>query len=148
MAILDFSVSGLCRGQGLRDVRQVCFRISNFKLHMHVDSGHRQKPIDFQWGHSQNGRLVAILDFLFSRLYILVQWDILNLIKSLDKTSEIFQMQFVIFIERSYILWLRFDWNLFPKIKWSVTIRSDNLMLHKQQTLAARTYDHQTQICK
>ena len=37
----------------------------NFKLHMHVDGGHRQKPIDFQRGHFQNGRLVAILDFLF-----------------------------------------------------------------------------------
>ena len=35
----------------------------NFKLHMHVDGGHRQKPIDFQRGHFQNGRLVAILDF-------------------------------------------------------------------------------------
>ena len=35
----------------------------NFKLHMHVDGGHRQKPIDFQWGQIQNGRLVAILDF-------------------------------------------------------------------------------------
>ena len=30
---------------------------------MHVDGGHRQKPIDFQWRHFQNGRLVAILDF-------------------------------------------------------------------------------------
>ena len=30
---------------------------------MHVDGGHRQKPIDFQRGHFQNGRLVAILDF-------------------------------------------------------------------------------------
>ena len=28
---------------------------------MHVDGGHRQKPIDFQWRHFQNGRLVAIL---------------------------------------------------------------------------------------
>ena len=27
-AILDFSVSGLCRWQGFRDVSQVCFRIS------------------------------------------------------------------------------------------------------------------------
>ena len=39
----------------------------NFKLHMHVDGGHRQK-LDFQRGHFQNGRLVAILDFLVSRL--------------------------------------------------------------------------------
>ena len=31
---------------------------------MHVDGGHRQKPIDFQRGHFQNSRLVAILDFL------------------------------------------------------------------------------------
>ena len=31
---------------------------------MHVDGGHRQKPIDFQGVHFQNGRLVAILDFL------------------------------------------------------------------------------------
>ena len=40
----------------------------NFKLPMHVDGGHWQKPIDFQRGHFQNGRLVAILDFLVSRL--------------------------------------------------------------------------------
>ena len=31
---------------------------------MHVDGGHRQKPIDFQRCHFQNGRLAAILDFL------------------------------------------------------------------------------------
>ena len=37
---------------------------------MHVDGGHRQKPIDFQRGHFQNGRLVAILDFLVSRLLL------------------------------------------------------------------------------
>ena len=35
---------------------------------MHVDGGPRQKPIDFQQGQIQNGRLVAILDFLVSRL--------------------------------------------------------------------------------
>ena len=35
---------------------------------MHVDGGYRQKPIDFQQGHFQNGHLVAILDFLVSRL--------------------------------------------------------------------------------
>ena len=35
---------------------------------MHVDGGHRQKPIDFQRGPFQNGRLVAILDILVSRL--------------------------------------------------------------------------------
>ena len=40
----------------------------NLKLHMHVHGGHRQKPIDFQGGHFQNGRLVAILDSLVSRL--------------------------------------------------------------------------------
>ena len=40
----------------------------NFKLHMHVDGGHRQKLMDFQQRHFQNGRLVAILDFLVSRL--------------------------------------------------------------------------------
>ena len=34
---------------------------------MHVDGGHRQKPIDFQRRHFQNGRLAAILDFLVSR---------------------------------------------------------------------------------
>ena len=32
---------------------------------MHVDGGHRQKPFDFQRRHFQNGRLAAILDFLF-----------------------------------------------------------------------------------
>ena len=37
-------------------------------IHMHVDGGHRQRPIDFQRGHFQNGRLVAILDFFVSRL--------------------------------------------------------------------------------
>ena len=35
---------------------------------MRVDGGHKQKPIDFQWRHFQNGRLVAILDFLVSIL--------------------------------------------------------------------------------
>ena len=46
----------------------------NFKLHMHIDGGHRQKPIDFQRGHFQNGRLVAILDFLVSRLTLVWLW--------------------------------------------------------------------------
>ena len=32
---------------------------------MHVDDGHRQKPIDFQRRHFQNGHLAAILDFWF-----------------------------------------------------------------------------------
>ena len=32
---------------------------------MHVDGGPRQKPIDFQRRHFENGRLVAILDFWF-----------------------------------------------------------------------------------
>ena len=41
---------------------------------MHVDGGHRQKPIDFQRGHFQNGRLVAILDFLVSGLTSLWLW--------------------------------------------------------------------------
>ena len=31
---------------------------------MHVDGGHRQKPMDFQRRHFQNGRLAATLDFL------------------------------------------------------------------------------------
>ena len=35
---------------------------------MHVDGGHRQKPIDFQRCHFQNGRLAAILDFSVSGL--------------------------------------------------------------------------------
>ena len=35
---------------------------------MHVDGGHRQKPIDFQQGHFQNGREAAILEFLVSGL--------------------------------------------------------------------------------
>ena len=57
----------VCRRHGFRSISQVCFgiSISNF---MHVDGGHRQKPIDFQLRHFQNGRLVAILDFLVSRL--------------------------------------------------------------------------------
>ena len=33
----------------------------NFKFHMHVDGGHRQKPIDFQRCHFQYGRQAAIL---------------------------------------------------------------------------------------
>ena len=37
---------------------------------MHVDGGHRQKPIDFQRRHFQNGRLAAILDFLVSGLLL------------------------------------------------------------------------------
>ena len=32
---------------------------------MHVDGGHRQKPVDFQRRRFQNGRLVAILNFWF-----------------------------------------------------------------------------------
>ena len=39
----------------------------NFKCHMHVDGGHRQKPIDFQRCHFQNGRLAAILEFFCFR---------------------------------------------------------------------------------
>ena len=47
----------------------------NFKLHMHVDGGHRQKPIDFQWGQIQNGRLVAIFDFFgFQTLTLVWLW--------------------------------------------------------------------------
>ena len=42
---------------------------------MHVDGGHRQKPIDFQRGHFQNGRLVAILDFFcFQTLNLVWLW--------------------------------------------------------------------------
>ena len=37
---------------------------------MHIDGGHRQKPIDFQRRHFQNGRLAAILDFLVSGLQL------------------------------------------------------------------------------
>ena len=37
---------------------------------MHVDGGHRQKPIDFQRRHFQNGRLAAIFGFLVSRLLL------------------------------------------------------------------------------
>ena len=37
---------------------------------MHVDGGHRQKPIDFQRCQFQNGRLAAILNFLVSRLQL------------------------------------------------------------------------------
>ena len=47
----------------------------NFKLHMHVDGGHRQKPIDFQRRHFQNGRLVAILEFFgFQTLTLVWLW--------------------------------------------------------------------------
>ena len=37
---------------------------------MHVDGGHRHKPIDFQRRHFQNGCLAAILDFLVSGLWL------------------------------------------------------------------------------
>ena len=40
-------------------------RNSNIKLNMLVDGGHRQKPMDFQRRHFQNGYLVAILVFWF-----------------------------------------------------------------------------------
>ena len=40
----------------------------NFKFHMHIRGGHRQKLIDFQRLHFQNGRLAAILDFFVSIL--------------------------------------------------------------------------------
>ena len=39
---------------------------------MHVDGGHRQKSIDFQRCHIQNGRLAAILDILVSGLLTLL----------------------------------------------------------------------------
>ena len=38
----------------------------NFKFHMHIDGGRRQKPIDFQRRHFQNSCQAAILDFCFS----------------------------------------------------------------------------------
>ena len=41
---------------------------------MHVDGGHRQKPIDFQRHHLQHGRLASILDFLVSRLTVVPLW--------------------------------------------------------------------------
>ena len=47
----------------------------NFKFHMHVDGGHRQKPIDFQRCHFQNGRLAAILDYLVSRLELYIDFE-------------------------------------------------------------------------
>ena len=43
----------------------------NFKLHMHVDGGHRQKPIDFQRGHFQN---VYIGFFGFQTLTLVWLW--------------------------------------------------------------------------
>ena len=33
---------------------------------MHVHGGHRQKPVDFQQRHYENGGLVAIMGFIFS----------------------------------------------------------------------------------
>ena len=41
----------------------------NFKFHVHIECGHRQKPVNFQWHLFQNGCLVAILDSLVSRLW-------------------------------------------------------------------------------
>ena len=41
----------------------------DLKFHIHVHGGHRQKPIDFQWCHFQNGRRAGILDVLVSRLF-------------------------------------------------------------------------------
>ena len=59
VAILDFSVSGLCRRHGFGIVTQVCFLISvsNF---MHVLCSCRQKPNDFQLCRFQNGFLVIL----------------------------------------------------------------------------------------
>ena len=37
------------------------------KLQKHINSVYGKKPVDFQMCHFQNGRLVAILDFLVSR---------------------------------------------------------------------------------
>ena len=116
VAILDFSVSGLCMWQGFRSVDQVCFGISisnficilfvpmgqrlliftdvafkmatwqpiwifrilnsNFSLALNIKSklqqqitcGDGKKPVDFQRYHFQNGRQMAILDFLVSGL--------------------------------------------------------------------------------
>ena len=42
---------------------------------MHVDGGHRQKPIDFQRCHFQNGCLAAILDFLVSGLLLYIGFE-------------------------------------------------------------------------
>ena len=42
---------------------------------MHADGGHRQKSIDFQRCHFQNGCLAAILDFLVSRLLLLFGFE-------------------------------------------------------------------------
>ena len=58
----------VCRRHGFRSISQVLLWNFNFKFHMHVDGGHRQKPIDFQQCHFQNGCLAAILDFLVSGL--------------------------------------------------------------------------------
>ena len=61
----------LCRQHGFQSINEVCFWNFNFKFHVLVDCGHRQKPIDFQQCHFQNGCL-AILDCLVSGLDCLV----------------------------------------------------------------------------
>ena len=61
----------LCRQHGFQSINEVCFWNFNLKFHVLVDCGHRQKPIDFQQCHFQNGCL-AILDCLISGLDCLV----------------------------------------------------------------------------
>ena len=56
----------VCTRHGFRDISQV------FKIHAHVDFGHRHKPTDFQRHHIQKGSLAAILDFFGYRTLNLV----------------------------------------------------------------------------
>ena len=46
----------------------------HFKFHMRVDNGHRQRPIDFQWYHVQNGHLAATLDFFVVFRLLTLGW--------------------------------------------------------------------------
>ena len=82
----------------------------NFKFHVQVVSGHRQKPIDFQRRHFQNGRLVAILDFFSSRSL------------SLSSTLNILRLEYQIQILHAWYLWLWVEAYRFWAIlvtKWS-----------------------------
>ena len=64
----------------------------SFKFCMHFLCGYGQNPLYFQWCHLQNGHLAAILDFLVSKLLILVRHWI---------SSTNFSSTLLLYMERS-----------------------------------------------
>ena len=53
---LDSPYPSVCRQHGFTERKSSLLWNFNFKFHVHVDCGHRQKPINFQWCHFQNSR--------------------------------------------------------------------------------------------